>query len=250
MAETWDPQSLYAAQSGWQKVAPTAIITGSSSLSYVPLNQKETEIFHRDYRRLIYVQALERDLSPIFDDEELVYFYAAGIAKGSIGTNPTFAGNTPGASEIGMQLIRAVTVLNPGIAAPPPVLSWTQTYAGAGWTNIFGSSTVPVDLSQTGVSGATNLQNRVMMCITALINPSVPPLVAEYRWHIQNVDYTIHPITWETVTDLSYVRLSEPIIAAVNSRFYMRGNIEAAGTDQTQLFGITFATGAYLTYET
>jgi hypothetical protein len=74
--------------------------------------------------------------------------------------------------------------------------------------------------------------------------------VAEYRFHVQNVDYQVEPITWEPISDLAYVRMAAPVIIQTNGTFYMRGNIQPAGTDATQLLGLTFATGDYLTYET
>jgi len=232
--------------------SPPYVIDGNSQLAYIPLTREEAATFKRDFERLVYIQALERDLSSLLFDDIDYYLFAAGVAKGSIGTNPSFNGTTPGSAEIGMQLIRAVTVVNVGIGpGGTPDTLWTQTYGTPGWNNIFGSSSAPVDLSQTGTgSGATNTKNIVMLCFSALIDTVTTPLVEEYRFHVQNVDYPVEPIAWELATDIAYARLTAPVLVPVNGRFYMRGNVSAAGSDATQLFGLAFATGAYLTYET
>lgn len=233
------------------KFPPTTIITGATKFAYMPLTSSEAEVFYRDIRRIASIQSFERDLSSLLLNDLPTYVYAAGVAKGSIGTNPVFGGLTASNTEVGMQLIRAITVRNVGISSGSPNLTWSQTYSSDGWTNMFGSATAPVNLSQMGLgSGATDTQNRVMLAFSGLINTTVPPLVAEYRFHVQNVDYQVEPITWEPISDLAYVRLAAPVIIQTNGTFYMRGNIQPAGTDATQLLGLTFATGDYLTYET
>jgi hypothetical protein len=231
--------------------APPVALDGASKLTYVPLTPDETLGFDRDFRRLAYLQDLDRDLSALLLDDEEFYLYCAGIAKGSIGTNPYFAGTAPMGNQIGMQMIRAVTVRNPGIASPSlPTLTWPQVWGSAGWQDVFGSAATPVDLSQTGLgTGATNMQNRVMLAVTGLINLNSPPLLQEYRWHIQNVDYAVETIAWEQISSLAYARLANPVIIPVNGRFFFRGNIQPSGTDGTALFGLTFATATYLTYE-
>jgi len=244
--------SELAAKSESFAISPPYIIDGNSELAYVPLTPREVVTFEHDFRRLVYLQAFERDLSRFLLEDLDYYLFAAGVAKGSIGTNAVVNGSTPGNAEIGFQLLRAVTVLNVGISpGGTPDLLWPQTYGTPGWNNIFGSAAAPVDLSQTGTgAGATNTKNIVLLCFSALLDTVTNPLIEEYRFHVQNVDYPVEPIAWELATDIAYARLSAPVLVPVNGRFYMRGNISAAGTDGTQLLGLTFGTGAYLTYET
>lgn len=244
--------AVYAMSQGFTTYPPTSILTGNTKLTHIPLTKAESTTFYRDMHRLASIQSYQRDLSALLLDDLPTYIYAAGVAKGSIGTNPVFGGVAASGNEIGMQLIRAITVRNINIASPTtPVLTWAQTYGAAGWTNVFGSATAPVNLGQAGLgTGATNTQNRVLLAFNALVNTSVPPLVSEYRFHIQSIDYPVEAVTWEPLTNLAYVRLATPVIIQVNGQFYMRGDIQPSGTDATQLFGITFASGDYLTYET
>lgn len=239
------------------KQTPPYVIDGGAKTTYIPLSASETQTFDRDYRRLVALQSLERDMSNLLLEDESYYLWGAGIAKASIGTNPVFGGATPGNTEIGMQLIRAITVLNPGIKSPStPVLTWDQTYAGTGWADVFGSAANPIDLSQTGLgTSATNTQNRVMLMFSAFVNARAPPLLAEYRFHVQNIDYPVEPITWQPISDLAFARLSAPVMIPANGKFYMRGNIQQPNgatslSDATELFGMVFATGDYLTFET
>ena len=49
-----------------------------------------------------------------------------------------------------------------------------------------------------------------------------------------------------------YTKLDAVYMVPANGRFYMRGNVEPSttgGIDQTELFGLTFSTGNYLSYE-
>jgi hypothetical protein len=227
-------------------------INGNSRLTQIPLSPAERGTFDRDFRRLAYLQDFQRDLSELLLDDIEFYADIASVAKGSIGTNPVFGGNAASGVEIGMQVLRAITVKNPGIASPTtPTLTWPTTYGAAGWNDVFGSSAAPVDLSQLGLgSGATDTNNRVMLAITALVNLDIPPLLQEYRFHIQNVDYAVEAIAWQQVSNLYYARLASPVVVPVNGKFWMRGDIQPSGKDGTALLGITFATADYLSYET
>jgi hypothetical protein len=238
--------------------ATTDIINGNSQIASIALTPKEQTIFKRDLSRMGSMYALQRPLYDLLMSDAGALMSVASLAKGSIGTNPTFTGALASGNEIGMQLIRAATVLSNNTQNNPsktaPVYSWVQTYTASGWTNIFGSATSPVDLSSTGIStySVTNTQNIVMIAVIALLDPTPSPQLQEVRWHVQNVDYPVETIAWQQATDLYYAKLQGIYTIPVNGRFYMRGNVQPSttgGIDQTQLFGLAFSTGNYLTYE-
>ena len=236
----------------------TQVITGGATINGIDLTPTEAAVFKRDLARIATLTTLERDLYELLMDDADALMAVAALAKGSIGTNPHFTGLLASGNEIGMQLIRSATVLsnntvnNAALAAP--VYNWVRTFAASGWTDVFGSSASPVDLSSTGITGfpVTNTQNRVMLAIIALLNTAVAPQLSEIRFHVDNVDYPVEPIAWEPATDLFYAKLQGIVVVTVNDRFFMRGNVQPSSTggqDATQLFGLTFATGTYDTYE-
>lgn len=236
----------------------TSVVNGNSQIASVALTTTEQQIFQRDLARMGAILSLERPLYDLLMADKDALMSIASMAKGSIGTNPTFTGLLASGNEIGMQYIRAATVLsnntvnNAALAAPQ--YSWVQTYVSSGWTNVFGSSTSFVDLSSTGITSynVTNTQNVVMIAIVGLLNPTPSPQLQEVRFHVQNVDYPVEPLAWEEASDLYFARLQGIYVIPVNGRFYMRGNVQPSSTggiDQTQLFGVAFSTGNYLTYE-
>lgn len=229
--------------------APPLLLTGNATLNQVDLNPKERDIFDRDLLRIAEMVSLERDLSKMLLDDRDAFLVAAAIAKGSIGTNPQFTGLAANGTEIGMQLIRAITVRNPGIAAGgTPVLTWVQQFAASGWTDLFGSATTPVDLSQTGSAGSspTNTRGRVVLAFGALLDPLIPK-AQEYRVHVGQVDYPVQSLAWMPGTNLFYAKLMGMFIIPVDGRFNMRANINPSpGQDAIELLGLTFSTGIYL----
>lgn len=236
----------------------TAVVNGNSQIASVPLSAQEQAIFLRDISRIAYMESLERPLYSLLMSDAPTLMSIASLAKGSIGTNPTFTGLLASGNEIGMQLIRAPTVLSNNTvnnsANTKPVYSWVQNYTASGWTNVFGSASSFVDLSSTGIAtfSVTNTQNIVMLAIIALLNPSTTPQLQEVRFHVQNVDYPVEPIAWQPATNLFYTKLQGIYVVPVNGRFYMRGNVQPSttgGQDATELFGLAFSTGNYLTYE-
>jgi hypothetical protein len=238
-----------------QQVAPPLILTGGiSAPTEVPFLPEEIAIFDRDLERLAYMASLSADLRNLLLSDRDAFLVAASVAKSTLGTNLTFAGiSASSPAQLGMQLIRAITVRNPGITSGTPVQNWIQSYSSTGWTNIFGSPANPVSLAQTGLGGssATNLQNKVVLAFGALIDPTPSPKIAEYRFHVGPTDYQVHSISWQPLTNLFYAKLEGMFLITKNQSFYMRGNIQpSTGQDNTQLFGLTFATGDYLTYET
>ncbi len=236
----------------------TDIINGNSKIASIPLTGSEQAIFKRDLARIGSIYALQRPLYDLLMSDADALMSLASLAKGSIGTNPTFTGLLASGNEIGMQLIRSATVLSNNTqnnsAKAAPVYSWVQTYTASGWTNVFGSAASYVDLSSTGIAtySVTNTQNIVMLAVIALLNPIPSPQLQEVRWHVQNVDYPVEPIAWQQATDLYYAKLQGIYTIPVNGRFYMRGNVQPSttgGIDQTELFGLAFSTGNYLSYE-
>lgn len=236
----------------------TQVINGNSTIASIALTANETAIFQRDLARMASMYSLQSHLYRLLMDDFQGLLSIAALAKGSIGTNPVFTGLLASGNEIGFQLIRAPTVLsnntvnNPAQAAPQ--YSWVQNYAASGWANVFGSSSSYVDLSSTGISGfpVTNTQNRVMVAMIALLDPTPSPQLQEVHFQVQNVTYPVETLAWQPATDLYYAKLQGIYLTPVNGRFYMRGNVQPSttgGIDQTELFGLTFATGDYLTYE-
>jgi len=225
--------------------------TGGAKYSQAAFTPDEQAIFYRDIARLGAMYTTQQEISELLLNDVDRFLLAGQIAKASIGTNPSFAGVSASGNEVGFQMIRAVSVLSGPLAAE--TFLWPQSYIATGWTNVFGSSTSPVDLSTTGVAGdpATNLQNRTLMAFGALVNPVQSPRISEYRFHVGPKDYGVNAISWEAASNLFAARLGGFVLIPVNGRFYMRGNIQpAAGIDGTQLLGLTFCTGDYLTFET
>lgn len=241
-------------------VAPPLILSGNSRYQSYALTPEEEATFYRDLQRMAQMYAFQRDLADLLLDDAETFESIAGIAKGSIGTNPTFNGLNAQGNEIGMQKIRPITVMNPGIASGgTPVQSWVQNYASTGWTDLqspavsfFGSSTKKIDLSQSGTGGssATNTRGRVVLAINALLNTATSPKVSEIKISIGSLSYPIYNIDWEPATNIFFARLPGVILIPVDGNFYITGNIEpSTGEDATQLFGLTFATGNYLASE-
>lgn len=239
----------YAAASD-QNVGPT-MWTGGAKYSQAAFSPDEQAIFYRDVARLAAMYTLQAEVSELLLNDVDRFLLAGQVAKASIGTNPSFAGVSASGNEVGLQLIRAVTVLSGPLAAE--TMLWPQSYLATGWTNVFGSATSPVDLSTTGITNdpATNLQNRTLLAFGALLDPVQSPRIGEYRFHVGPKDYGVNPLTWTAGGNLFFARLGGFVLIPVNGRFYMRGNIQpAAGIDGTQLLGFTFCTGDYLTFET
>ncbi|MBF6555568.1 MAG: hypothetical protein IVW52_05250 [Acidimicrobiales bacterium] len=236
----------------------TKLVTGNAKISSVDLDPTEIATFKRDLSRIATITSLERDLYELLMDDADALQAVAALAKGSIGTNPHFSGLLASGNEIGMSLIRPATVLSNNTvnnsANVAPVYNWVHTYTASGWTDVFGSAASPIDLSSTGIATfpVTNTQNRVMVAVIALLNTSPAPQLSEVKFSVDNVVYPVQPIAWLPSTDLFYAKLQGIFVITVNDHFYMRGNVQPSSTggqDATQLFGLTFATGTYLTYE-
>lgn len=249
---------MYISNAGhpYGEMANARIVAGSGVELYpAQFSPDEEQTFRQDFETLAdSLQSLSRDLRDLMLADMESYLYAARLAKGSLNPDLKFVGlGASNAGQLGMQLIRAITVRNVGITSGTPVQNWIQVYTSTGWTNLFGSPTAPVSLSQTGLSGAsaTNLQNRVVLAFDALIDPVTSPKVSEYRLHVGPTDYPVQTISWMPLTNLFYTKLLGMVFVGKNNSFYMRGNVQpSAGQDNLQLFGLTFATGDYLLDET
>ena len=225
------------------------VVSGSAELKPAPFNPDETRLFDYDFDLLARsLQSLSRDLSEIFLSKKEDYLYMAQVAKAQLGESLEFQGlGATAAGQLGMQLIRAITVRNSGITSGTPVMNWIQTYTSTGWTTLFNLS-----LAQTGISGssATNLQNRVMLAFDSVIDPTVSPKIAEYDFKVGSVQYGVQSLAWMPLSNLFYGQLFGMIAVIKNGTFTMRGNVQpSTGQDNLQLLGLTFATGDYLTYE-
>ncbi|HEV2520642.1 MAG TPA: hypothetical protein VGX00_08555 [Thermoplasmata archaeon] len=224
--------------------------SGSGTLSTVPLSLAEEDAFDDNLEHLAGIQCLPRSLGGLLLDARDLFKTCAELAKAQF-DGAVFAGSSAQGPEIGMGLIRAATVRNVGIAPATPIVeTWVQSYEIGGWTNVFGSSAAPVDLSQYGLgSGPTYTRGRTCVLVDALIDPAVPILMTEINFNVDGVTYPVESLSWLPVVDLAYYKLPYPIFCPVDSRFVMRGNISGPGMDQTQLFGITYSTGGYLSGE-
>jgi len=230
---------------------PLNVISGGAPQSMAPFSNEELATFNDDFDLLAdSLQSLSRDLRDIMLARKGDYLQMAQIAKSALGDSLKFAGLQATASgEMGMQLIRAITVRNSGISGnQTPITNWIQTYTSTGWTQLFS-----ISLAQTGTSGssATNLQNKVVLAFDSVIDPTPSPKIAEYRFIVGPKSYGVHSLAWMPLSNLFYGRLFGMIYVGKNGSFTMRGNVQpSAGQDNLQLFGLTFATGDYLTYET
>jgi len=235
--------------------APPLILTGGqTSLNQMELTADELAIFNRDIRRIAEIYSLSANLQELLLQDRDAYLVAAKVAKAAFG-GLKFAGlSAAGSAQFGFQLIRAVTIMNPGITSGTPVLTWSRIFTSTGWQNIFGSPTNPVSLAQTGLGGvsATNLNKRVVLAFGALLETAPSPPLAEYRFHVGNTDYPVQAVTWLPATNIFYAKLMGVFLIGTNGSFYMRGNIQPSANVQSnlQLFGLTFATGDYLAAET
>jgi hypothetical protein len=234
------------------KAAP-ALITGGVKPAQTPLTPDEEATFERDFERMTKIIAIERNIAEFIREDKDHYKIACECAKASLGNLPFMGILASGPGVFGMQLIRAVTVLNPGIATgATPVTTWIRTVTSTGWMNLFGSEANPVSLAQTGSSptSATNLKDRVVLAFGGLLELSDSPKIGEVWVKLENVNYPIHNISWLPASNFYYAPLHGVYFVGKNGKFYMRGNAYATGTLALQLVGVCFATGDYFTQET
>lgn len=221
-----------------------SVWAGTSSLALENLSEAELNIFYRDIYKIAGHFALSRDLQSIFLEDIDVYLYAAAIAKKQL--NAGFGGATPGSGEIGMQLIRSKTIGKmDGGSTRLAAANWLQTIAAAGWNNIFGSSSDPVDLSSTSTNYG-NTQNRVCVVFPKFLDICAPKLTEAY-FKVGPTDYPIFPLGFFGMSDLYIARLPAAVFAGVNGKFYMRGNIIGNGVVEGIVpLGLTFAKAEYM----
>lgn len=221
--------------SGIRNPVSVHFLAGGGALDWDNLSPDELAVFERDLLALSDYFSLERDLKTIFLENHDTYLWAACIAKKALNAN--FGGSTPTSGQFGMQLIRAKTILNAN--------DWLQSYSAAGWQNVFGSSTTPVDLSLT-----TNLnpQNRVLMIIAKLYSTTIPK-IREVWFHIGATDYAIWPIEFRNTSDAWIAGLPASPLINRNGKFFMRGNVGSpiGVVDGCAPLGLTFALAEYMT---
>jgi hypothetical protein len=207
-----------------------------AALNYANLTPDELQIFDRDLINIADYFSQARDLQGLFLEDRDVYLWAASIAKQQLLVN--FGGLVPGSGQFGMQLIRAKTILG--------AVDWLQSYAAAGWNNVFGSSTAYVDFSTTSTTYG-NPQNRVLAVITNLYCTTVPK-IREVWFHVGPTDYPIWPIEFRSISDLWIAGLPANPFITRNGHFWMRGNVGSpiGVVDGTAPLGITFALAEYM----
>lgn len=218
--------------------APKAVsfIAGTgTSLAYTDLTADELDVFDLDLIKLSKYFSQTRDLQNLFLEDRDTYLWAASIAKKQLAKG--FGGSIAGSGEFGMQWIRARTILTTAD-------SWQQSYSAAGWNNVFGSSSSPVNLSATTY---LNPQNRVLIVFPKLYNESVPK-IRELWFHIGPTDYPIWPIAFQSLGNLYVAGLPATPLIVKNGKFYMRGNVLGTGVvDSIAPLGLAFADGEYMT---
>jgi len=213
---------------------------GAVNLDYEPLTAEEVAIFDRDLQRLAGYFASTRDLERVILEDRDIYIYAASLAKAQINVSG-FGGLTPGSGQLGMQLIRSKTILG--------AANWLQTFAAAGWNNLFGTSAVPIDLSSTSTTYG-NPQNRVAICIPKLFDITLPKF-QEAWFHVGTTDYPIHSLSFMQLADLYVARLPAAVFVGRNGRFYARGNVIGNGVvSGLAPLGLTFALAEYMVSST
>jgi len=213
-----------------------SFIAGSgTSLAFDHLSPDEIDIFDLDLIKLSKYFSQNRDLQNLILEDRDTYLWAASIAKKQL--NKGFGGSKPGSGEFGMQLIRSQSVL---VAA-----DWLRQYSSAGWQNVWGSSSSPIDLS---VTTALNPQNRLLLVFPKLYNTTIPKLT-EIWFHIGPTDYPIWPTLWGAVGDLYIQGLPWTPLITKNNQFYMRGSVGSAigVVDGSAPLGLAFCDAEYMT---
>jgi len=222
---------------GISNPASVSFIAGTGTeLEFTDLEADELTMFDRDLIKMSRYFSQSRDLQMLFLEDRDTYLWAASIAKKALGVG--FGGGVPGSGEFGMQFIRSKTWLG--------AASWLQSYATAGWNNVFGNSTTMIDLSLTSTTYG-NPQNRVLNVFPKLYDTSLPK-VRELWFHIGPTDYPIWPIEFSAMGDLYVAGLPATPLIVKNGKFYMRGNVLGTGVvDALAPLGLAFALGEYMT---
>jgi len=230
-----------------QSVGPL-IISASNQITGRAFTTEENEIFLRDLATLAEIPALQRDLGEILLKYSDVLLSAAQQAVAQLAPQSSFAGlAATSSSQIGMQLIRAVTVMNTNIApGQTPQLSWYRNFTTTGWQPIF-----QVNTGQTGLAngGATQLQNTVVLAIVGMID-TLPPKVSEYQVRVENTTYMVESASYLPMSNVYYYKFPGLVYVGVNTNLTVYGNVIATGPSNLQLFGLTFAKGSYLLQQT
>ena len=207
---------------------------GAVELAWENLTDKEITTFDRDLVKLAGYFSQSRDLRTLFLQDRDTYLYAASVAKKQLDAG--FGGVSPGSGEIGMQLIRSLTLLD--------AANWLQTIDTAGWNDIFGTSTEPVDLGDATDYGEP--QNRVTICFPKLMDICAPKITEAY-FGIGPTVYQIFPIGFFSIADLFVAKLPAAVYVGKNGTFYMRGNIIGNGVvEGIAPLGLTFALAEYM----
>lgn len=223
--------------SGILNPGSVSFIAGTGAqLDFTHLTPEELRIFDRDLVSISDYFGLSRDLKTIWLEDRDTYLWAASIAKKQLGLG--FGGAVPGSGQFGMQIIRSKTIL--------AATDWLQSYATAGWQNVFGSSTSFVDLSTT-LATYGNPQNRALVLITKLYSETIPK-IREVWFHVGATDYPIWPIEFRSISDLYIAGLPAKPLITKNGKFFMRGNVGSpiGVVDGTAPLGLTFCLAEYM----
>jgi hypothetical protein len=218
-------------------VSPHLVVAGTTEVpALAELSPDELAIFDRDLVKLAGYFGLSRDLSSLFLADRDIYMIGATIAKKEL--NAGFGGAVPGSTQFGMGFIRSKTIL--------ATSSWLRTITTAGWNDILGSSSAPIDLSTTA-SAYGNPQNRVALMFPKLVDYAIPK-INEVRLWISPTEYPIWVTKFMQITDLYVANLPATAYISVNNKFYMRGNVEGSNvTIGTAPLGLMFAKQSYMT---
>jgi len=224
------------------------VLSASSLALGKQFSDKEIQIFTRDLATLAEMPALQRDLGDILLKYSEVLLTLAEEANAQLAPQSEFAGlAATSSSQIGMQLIRAVTVMNPNITNPANEnLSWYRTFTTTGWQTIFN-----VNTGQTGLAngGATQLQNTVVLAVLGMID-TLPPKVGEYQVKVENTTYMVETAEYLPMSNVYYYKFPGAVYVGVNTNMTVYGNVLTTGPSNLQLFGLTFAKGSYLLQQT
>ena len=228
-------------------MANTTILSGNYKPNTMALSPTESDLFEQGFDAIatVYDTYGTTALSDILRSFKNLYKTAAGFAKADF-QGATFGGTTEN-SGFNMQLIRAATVLTQG--ASTPVYSWTRNITSTGFQAFFGSKDAPLSMGNvaspplTTTSVAYTYQN-VVLFFTHLLSHT-PPKFDEIMPGIGSTNYPIFVTTYERVSNVYITQLPSPMYVTVNGQFYIEGNFQRLGIEDTQLLGVQFVKSSY-----
>lgn len=232
----------------------TTILTGNYKPNRLQLSSNATtgetsekQYFDQGFEAIttLYDRFGSAGISEILKQYKSIYLTGAEMAKAEF-KGATFGGEIQN-SGFSMQMIRAATVLTQG--ASTPTYTWTKNITSTGFQAFFGSkdsnlSTGIVATSPLTSNSVAYTQDNVVLMFTHLLSHT-PPKFDEILPGIGSTNYPIFVTTYERISDLYVTQLPGPYFIPLNSQFYLEGNFQRLGTEDTQLLGVQFVRSSY-----